>query len=100
MTDSDPTNNEILKSVIKLGNTVLSNKAAADLNAFRMKKAPGLGKPALFHKVMQILSHHHYRLPACRFVIDLFDKSVMRKIVLDENDSDGVDDSSEEEGDD
>lgn len=100
VTDDDPANNEILKSVIKLGNTVLSNKAAADLNAFRVKKAPGLGKPALFHKVMQILSHHHYRLPACRFVIDLFDKSVMRKIVLDESDSDEVGDSSGEDGDD
>ena len=31
-TDPDPINNEILKLVIKLGNTVLSNKAAAELN--------------------------------------------------------------------
>ena len=31
-TDPDPVNNEILKLVTKLGNTVLSNKAAAELN--------------------------------------------------------------------
>ena len=32
VTDPDPVNNEILKSITKLGNTVLSNKAAAELN--------------------------------------------------------------------
>ena len=35
---------------------------------------------------MSVLASHHYRLPACRFVIDLFDKSVMRRIVLEESD--------------
>lgn len=34
VTDSDPVNNEILKAVTKLGNTVLSNKAAAELNGY------------------------------------------------------------------
>ncbi|KAK4947968.1 hypothetical protein LTR66_014147, partial [Elasticomyces elasticus] len=86
-TDSDPVNADILKSVVRLGNTVLSNKAAADLNALRLKKAPGFQQPALFHKVMGILAAHHYRLPACRFVIDLFDKSVMKSIVLEEEGS-------------
>ena len=89
VTDEDPTNNDILKAVVKLGNTVLSNKAAADLNALKVKKAPGLRSPELFHKVMTILAQHHYRLPACRFVLDLFDKSVMRKLVLEEEESDG-----------
>lgn len=90
-TDADPQNNDILKAVVKLGNTVLSNKAAADLNALKVKKAPGLRSPELFRKVMNIFAQHHYRLPACRFVLDLFDKSVMRKLVLEEYDdeSDG-----------
>jgi len=35
---------------------------------------------------MQILEAHHFRLPACRFVLDLFDKSVLPQIVLDEED--------------
>jgi hypothetical protein len=38
----------------------------------------------MFHKVMQILDAHHFRLPACRFVLDLFDKSVLPQIVLEE----------------
>lgn len=81
-------NNDILKAVIKLGNTVLSNKAAADLNALKHRKAPGFQSPALFNKAMAILSSHHYRLPAHRFVIDLFEKGVMRKVVLEEESDD------------
>lgn len=42
----------------------------------------------MFHKVMNILEQHHFRLPVLRFVIDLFDKRVMRSIVFDEEDSD------------
>ena len=38
----------------------------------------------MFHKVMQVLEAHHFRLPACRFVLDLFDKSVLPQIVLEE----------------
>ena len=33
---------------------------------------------------MTILECHHFRLPVRRFIIDLFDKTVMRRIVLDE----------------
>lgn len=53
----------------------------------KAKKAPGFATPALFHKVMQVLEQHHFRLPACRFVLDLFDKSVLQQIVLDEENS-------------
>lgn len=49
----------------------------------------------MFHKVMAILELHHFRLPVCRFVIDLFDKNVLRQIVLEEESS--SDDSSDEE---
>ena len=73
---------------MKLGNTVLSNKAAADLSGLKHRKALGFQSPALFLKAMRILSSHHYRLPACRFVIDLFEKGIMRKIVLEESDDD------------
>lgn len=81
-----PQNQEILKAVTKLGNTVLSNKAAADLNLLKSKKAPGLKSPELFQKVLGVLSSHRYKLPACRFVLDLFERSVLRKLVLEEDD--------------
>ena len=49
----------------------------------------------MFHKVMQVLESHHFRLPVCRFVIDLFDKRVLRQIVLEEDDEGGDNDDSD-----
>ncbi|KAL5426626.1 hypothetical protein PMIN04_001785 [Paraphaeosphaeria minitans] len=84
VSDSDALNARILKLVTDLGNTVLAKKAANDLQAIKAKRAPGFTKPTIFHKVMHILEAHHFRLPACRFVLDLFDKSVLPQIVLEE----------------
>jgi rapamycin-insensitive companion of mTOR len=33
---------------------------------------------------MEVLEAHHFRLPACRFILDLFDKRVLRQIILEE----------------
>ncbi|KAB2580310.1 HR1 repeat rho-binding protein [Lasiodiplodia theobromae] len=96
ITDNDPVNARILKLVTDLGNTVLAKRAANDLHNIKSKKAPGFQKPAMFHKVMAILELHHFRLPVCRFVIDLFDKNVLRRIVLEEESS-SEDDSDENE---
>lgn len=38
---------------------------------------------------MAILENHDIRLPLRRFVIDLFDKSVMRRVVLDDESEGG-----------
>ncbi|KAF2033583.1 hypothetical protein EK21DRAFT_58282 [Setomelanomma holmii] len=86
VTDSDPVNARILKLATDLGNTVLAKKAANDLQI-----------PSIFHKVMQILEAHHFRLPACRFVLDLFDKRVLEQIVLEEEDDQEDEDTSESE---
>ena len=48
---------------------------------------------------MQILEAHHFRLPACRFVLDLFDKRVLEQIVLEEEDEDDDEDSSDSDSD-
>jgi len=40
---------------------------------------------SLFRKTLVILESHHFRLPSRQFVLDLFDKNVMRRIVLDED---------------
>ncbi|KAF2865868.1 Rapamycin-insensitive companion of mTOR, N-term-domain-containing protein [Massariosphaeria phaeospora] len=97
ITDPDPINARILKLTTDLGNTVLAKKAANDLQAIKAKKATGFTKPSMFHKVMQILEAHHFRLPACRFVLDLFDKRVLPQIVLEEEEqeADEADESSE-----
>ncbi|TKA65308.1 hypothetical protein B0A55_12066 [Friedmanniomyces simplex] len=98
VTDADATNTAILNSIVKLGNTVLTNKALAELNGYRAKKAPGLQKPALFRKAMGLLASHAYRIPQYRFVIDLFDKRVLGRIVLEEEEG-GEDDSGDRSSD-
>jgi hypothetical protein len=100
MTDSDAGNMAILNSITKLGNTVLTNKALGELNSYKHKKVPGFSSPALFRKVMILLAGHQYRIPQYRFVIDMFDKDVLRKIVLEEEDEDdsSAADSEDENG--
>lgn len=97
--DDNPVNAGILNSIVKLGNTVLTNKALAELNGYKSRKVPGFQKPALFRKAMVLLASHAYRIPQYRFVIDLFDKTVLRKIVLEDDgsESDGVDSSQDDE---
>lgn len=46
---------------------------------------------------MQILQAHHFRLLVCRSVLDLFDKKVLRQIVLEEEDSEEEDSDCEDE---
>lgn len=96
-TDSDPVNQRILQLVSDLGNTVLTKKAINELMHIKTQKVPGFRQPQLFKKVMTLLENHHFRLPMRRFVIDLFERSVMRQIVLDEEGS-SEDLSAEEEG--
>lgn len=45
---------------------------------------------------MQILEAHHFRLPACRFVLDLFDKRVLEQIVLEEEEEEEEEEEDEE----
>jgi hypothetical protein len=87
-TDDDLVNNRILELVMDLGNTVLKNRAMTELMHIKTKKVPGFKQAALFRKIMTLLECHQFRLNMRRFAIDLFDKNVMRQIVLDEEGSD------------
>ena len=90
--ESDPINKRILQLIVDLGNTVLTKKAINELMHIKQRKAPGFKQPELFRRIMTILECHHFRLPIRRFVVDLFDRSVMRRIVLDEESSDDEED--------
>ncbi|KIM94882.1 hypothetical protein OIDMADRAFT_134612 [Oidiodendron maius Zn] len=87
-TDDDPVNQRIIQLVMELGNTVLKNKAMSELMRIKTKKAAGFTQAPLFKKILFLLECHQFRLGIRRFVIDLFDKNVMRQIVLDEESSD------------
>ena len=94
--DDDFVNERILEHVTELGNTVLQKRAMAELMHIKSKKVPAFKQPALFKKVMILLESHHFRLTVRRFVIDLFDRSVMRQVVLEE-DSDDEEEMEESE---
>ncbi|KAL3435907.1 Rapamycin-insensitive companion of mTOR, N-term-domain-containing protein [Aspergillus tetrazonus] len=82
--DPDPVNEKILRLIADMGNTVLSKRAAADLHSIKAKDPERFHQPHLFTKTLSIIESHHFRLPARRFALDLFDKSVMRRVVLGE----------------
>ncbi|MCJ1339143.1 hypothetical protein MMC09_004432 [Bachmanniomyces sp. S44760] len=86
--DDDPVKARILSLVVDLGNTVLTKRAAGELHAIKIKSPGILDSIPLFRKIMHILEMHSFRLPVRRFVIDLFDKNLMRQIVLEENSDD------------
>lgn len=86
--DPDSVNQKILKLIVDMGNTVLSKRSAADLHSIKSKQPERFRQVHLFRKTLCILESHHFRLPARRFALDLFDKSVMRRIVLEEDSSD------------
>lgn len=64
------------------------------VDSIKAKNPTRFQRTSLFLRVLSILELHHFRLPVCRFVIDLFDKKVMRRIVLEED----VDDATESDG--
>ncbi|KAL3474843.1 Rapamycin-insensitive companion of mTOR, N-term-domain-containing protein [Aspergillus californicus] len=98
-TDPDDTNQKILKLIVDMGNTVLSKRAAADLHSIKAKQPEHFHLPHLFRKTLSILESHHFRLPARRFALDLFDKAVLRRIVIDEeSDSESDASSSQDSG--
>lgn len=98
-TDDDIVNQRILELVIDLGNTVLYKRAMTELMHIKTKKAAGFRQAALFKKIMTLLESHHFRLHVRQNVINLFDKSIMRQIVLDEESEDEDEDvDSGEEG--
>ena len=80
----EPAESRILSLVIDLGNTVLTNRAAAELRGIKAKKPELFITNALFQEVMEILEKHNFRLLVRRFVLDLFDKDILRQIVLED----------------
>lgn len=83
--DPDPIRQKILMLILDMGNTVLSKRAATDLQSVKTKHPDYFRQVDLFRKSLTILESHHFRLPARRFALDLFDKNVMRCFVLDED---------------
>jgi hypothetical protein len=97
--DEDPVSQRVLDLISELGNTVLQKRAMTELLHIKGKKDQNTFKrPQLFRKVMTLLESHHFRLTVRRFVIDLFERGVMRQIVLEEeSDEEEIEESESEE---
>ena len=90
--DPDPTNHRILELVIDLANMVLYRRARSELMQIKqVKRAPGFSQPHLFRRVMALLECQNYRLADRSLVVGLFDKSILRRIVFDEDSGDEAD---------
>ena len=86
--NDDPVQTRVLSLTVDLGNTVLTKRAAGDLLNIKSKAGEHFTSVRLFRRVMAILESHAFRLPVRRFILELFDKSVMRHVVLDDEDDD------------
>ena len=83
--DPDPLNHKILELFIDLSNTVRFPKARSELVQLKeQKKPPGFSNPRLFRRVVALMETHHYRLGARR-MLELFDRSVLRDVVFEED---------------
>jgi rapamycin-insensitive companion of mTOR len=85
VTDEHPIKAKILKLVVDMGNSVTYKKVGQDLQVIRLRQPQMFTDVGLFRKTLTILESHHYRLMARQHILDLFDKNVMRRIVLDED---------------
>ena len=83
--DDDPRRNKVLVLVKDLGNAVLTKKAAADIHSIKLATPELFASISLFRKTMDILESHNFRLPARKFILDTFDKGVLRRVVLDDD---------------
>ncbi|KIX02819.1 uncharacterized protein Z518_08762 [Rhinocladiella mackenziei CBS 650.93] len=84
VTDENPVRAKILKSIVEMGNSVMYKKAAADLHALKAKQPSHFADTEMFRKTLVILESHHYRLQARHYILNLFNKGLMRRIILDE----------------
>lgn len=92
--DPDPTNHKILELFIDLSNTVRFGKARTELVQLKEQKKPkGFADPQMFRKVVALMETHHYRLGARR-MLELFERSVLRAVVFDDDDDEDEDESN------
>lgn len=68
-----------------MGNTVLAKKVAIELNGMKQRHQEAFQQVALFKKTLILLKSHHYRLWQRQFILDLFDKGIIRRIIAEED---------------
>ncbi|KAG0222326.1 hypothetical protein BGX31_009204 [Mortierella sp. GBA43] len=71
--EGDAVEREVLKATGELGNHILTNGASKNLAKIKAEYPTYFSSLELYAAVLDVLSHYHFRLPARRFVLGLFD---------------------------
>ncbi|KAJ3020885.1 hypothetical protein HKX48_009567 [Thoreauomyces humboldtii] len=79
----DPADEEILACIANMSNHILANAASKSLSKLRNDNPPRFARPALYLRVLRMLSVYHFRLTARRFVHELFDRVVFDGAALE-----------------
>ncbi|KAK3380417.1 Rapamycin-insensitive companion of mTOR, N-term-domain-containing protein [Lasiosphaeria ovina] len=96
--DPDPANQRILELVIDIANMVLHRRARSELMQIKtQKKAIGFKQPHLFRRVLALLECHHYRLADRNMIVGLFEKSALRSVIFDDEESGEDEDEDDDE---
>jgi hypothetical protein len=72
-TGGDAVEREVLKATGELGNHILTNGASKNLAKIKAEYPTYFSSLELYAAVLDVLSYYHFRLPARRFVLGLFD---------------------------
>ncbi|KAI5778923.1 Rapamycin-insensitive companion of mTOR, N-term-domain-containing protein [Geopyxis carbonaria] len=93
----DPVDTKILTTIANMSNHVKENQSTKELVKLKSSNAARFFSPELYRQVLALMESYRYRLHVRRFVLDLFDKSVMEAFVCDDHlESDSSPQSPEE----
>jgi len=81
----DPLDSRILESIANLSNHIKEGQATKELLRLKAGHATHFTSPDLYRRVMALLESYRYRLHVRRFVVELFDRSVIEGMVRDGN---------------
>ncbi|KAF8539718.1 Rapamycin-insensitive companion of mTOR, N-term-domain-containing protein [Trichophaea hybrida] len=77
----DPVDSDIISAIANLSNHIKENQATKDLLKLKAAHISHFASPDLYRRAMTLLESYRYRLHVRRFIIDLFDKSVIGLLV-------------------
>lgn len=79
----DPLDAKILTAIANLNNHIMEGTSTKELNRLKANHMSHFQNSDLYRRVMMLLESYRYRQHVRRYIIDLFDKSVVEQIVRD-----------------
>ncbi|RPA97850.1 hypothetical protein L873DRAFT_1689620 [Choiromyces venosus 120613-1] len=76
----DPLDAKILTAIANLNNHILESGSTKELNRLKVSHVTQFQSPDLFRRVMTLLESFRYRQYVRRYILDLFEKSVVERV--------------------